>query len=102
MNVTHHSSNKSDNGRFTQMRMRSQPTVSHLNHFHLLRQSYKFFFKLPIPINYASAAIPTYAPYGTEYTPSQHIRIIGGRRIPIVHSKTTPLQISSVSYSAKS
>ncbi|CAF4409136.1 unnamed protein product, partial [Adineta steineri] len=26
---------------------------------------------LPIPVSYATAAIPTYAPFGTEYTPDQ-------------------------------
>jgi hypothetical protein len=34
-------------------------------------------------VNYATAAVPTFAPYGTEYTPGHTIKIIGGRRISI-------------------
>jgi hypothetical protein len=39
-----------------------------------------------MPINYATAAIPTYAPFGTEYTPLQSIKIVGGRCIVIPQS----------------
>ncbi|CAF4434980.1 unnamed protein product, partial [Adineta steineri] len=46
------------NGQFTKMRMHLRP-------------------KLPIPVNYATAAIPTYAPFGTEYTPEQTMKIVG-------------------------
>ncbi len=39
-----------------------------------------------MPINYETAAIPTFAPFGTEYTPAHTIKIIGGRRISIPNS----------------
>ena len=37
-------------------------------------------------VNYETAAVPTFAPFGTEYTPDHSIKIIGGRRISIPHS----------------
>ncbi|CAF0956004.1 unnamed protein product [Adineta steineri] len=55
------------NGQFTKMRMHLRP-------------------KLPIPVNYATAAIPTYAPFGTEYTPEQTMKIVGGRCIVLPQS----------------
>ncbi|CAF4819913.1 unnamed protein product [Rotaria sp. Silwood1] len=41
---------------------------------------------LPIPVSYASAAIPKYAPFGTEYTPDHTMKIIGGRYISMPDS----------------
>ncbi|CAF0878807.1 unnamed protein product [Adineta steineri] len=41
---------------------------------------------LPIPVSYATAAIPTYAPFGTEYTPDQKVKIVGGRQITMSDS----------------
>ncbi|CAF3473955.1 unnamed protein product [Rotaria socialis] len=36
-----------------------------------------------IPINYATAAIPRYAPFGTDYTPDYSTKIIGSRYVSI-------------------
>ncbi|CAF3843393.1 unnamed protein product [Adineta steineri] len=41
---------------------------------------------LPIPVSYATAAIPTYAPFGTEYTPDLKVKIVGGRQITMSDS----------------
>ncbi|CAM4932403.1 unnamed protein product [Rotaria socialis] len=54
-------------GEFSQKRMRVQPEP-------------------PIPIRYATAAIPTLAPFGTDYTPEHTMKIIGGRRIVVPRS----------------
>ncbi len=43
-------------------------------------------FQLPIPVNYRTAAVPKFAPFGTEYTPSHTMKIVGGRRISIANS----------------
>ncbi|CAF0823317.1 unnamed protein product [Adineta ricciae] len=51
-------------GSFSKKRMNLQPT-------------------LPIPITYSTAAIPTFAPFGTEYTPDQKTKIVAGRYITI-------------------
>lgn len=51
-----------------------------------------------MPVNYATAAIPTFAPYGTEYTPSHTTKIIGGRRISIptsMQSVPPPVPVDS-------
>lgn len=75
-------------GHFSQMRMHLQPPVCiFTNILNYLFES-RFFLKPPFPINYATAAIPTLAPFGTEYTPEQYIKIVGGRtiNIPVSHS----------------
>mgnify|MGYP006892779527 FL=1 len=56
-----------------------------------------------MPVNYATAAVPTFAPFGTEYTPSHTTKIIGGRRILIPTSLQsvppfTPKDSSTLKY----
>ena len=41
----------------------------------------QIFVQFPVPVNYATATIPTYAPFGTEYTPEHSMQIVGGRPI---------------------
>ncbi|CAF3667299.1 unnamed protein product [Rotaria sordida] len=70
MNVTRIFPIENRNGRFSNMRMHLQPTP-------------------PIPITYATAAIPASAPFGTEYTPEQRVKIIGSRCVLIPQSITS-------------
>ncbi|CAF0719620.1 unnamed protein product [Adineta ricciae] len=67
MRLTYMSPIENRNGQFTNMRMHLKP-------------------KIPIPVNYATAAIPTYAPFGTEYTPEQTIKIVAGRCVVLPRS----------------
>lgn len=96
MNVTYRFPGQSDSGQFSQIRMRPQLPVRIFPHLSFAHSCNRFLIQPSTPINYASATIPTFAPYGTDFTPSQHIRIVGGRRIPIVHAKTTSAQFSSI------
>ncbi|CAF4845080.1 unnamed protein product [Rotaria sp. Silwood1] len=70
MHVTRIVPIENHNGQFSNMRMHLQPTP-------------------PIPITYATAAIPAFAPFGTEYTPEQRVKIIGSRCILIPQSITS-------------
>lgn len=50
---------------------------------------------LPIPVTYETAAVPSYAPFGTEYTPGHSMKIIGSRRIAYPESMLPPSEIRS-------
>ena len=55
-----------------------------------------------MPINYATAAVPTLAPFGTEYTPEQYVKIVASRTIPIPLSRNNKSSSMSRSFAQQS
>ena len=50
------------------------------------KSKYLYLLQPPIPVNYATAAVPALAPFGTDYTPEHRTKIVGSRNILIPQS----------------